>query len=33
MPKIDWSKLSQYESSDMTEGAQTLACVGPSCEI
>jgi len=33
MPKIDWSKLSEYESSDMTEGAQTLACVGPSCEI
>ena len=33
MPKIDWTKLSEYESSDMTEGAQTLACVGPSCEI
>lgn len=26
---IDWSKLSQYELTDMTEGAQTLACVGP----
>lgn len=34
MPKnIDWSQLSAYESSDMTEGAQELACVAGSCEI
>jgi ribonucleoside-diphosphate reductase alpha chain len=32
-PKIDWSQLSKYETDDMTEGAQTLACTGGSCEI
>lgn len=31
---IDWSLLSKYEDRDMTEGAQTLACTGPSgCDI
>lgn len=30
---IDWSLLSTYEKSDMTEGAQELACSGGSCEI
>lgn len=34
MPKdIDWSDLSKYESSDMTEGAQTLACSSGFCEV
>jgi ribonucleoside-diphosphate reductase alpha chain len=33
MPEIDWSKLSQYELEDMTEGTQQLACVGGSCSI
>ena len=34
MPKkIDWSKLSEYESEDNTSGSQTLACSGDSCEI
>ena len=28
MPKqVDWSKLSEYESMDMTVGSQELACV------
>jgi ribonucleoside-diphosphate reductase alpha chain len=34
MPKnADWSKLSEYESTDQTEGAQLLACVAGVCEI
>ena len=34
MPQdVDWSLLAQYEGEDMTEGSQTLACVGGSCEI
>lgn len=34
MPKnVDWSQLSAYEQSDMTEGAQELACVAGGCEI
>ena len=34
MPQnIDWSRLSEYENTDLTEGAQTLACVSGSCEI
>jgi ribonucleoside-triphosphate reductase len=34
IPKsIDWSKLSDYEKEDMTEGAQTLACVAGGCAI
>ncbi len=34
MPKeIYWEGLQVYENSDMTEGAQTLACVGGSCEL
>lgn len=34
MPKnIDWNGLSQYEDEDNTEGSQSLACVGGSCEI
>ena len=34
MPKeVDWAKLSEYESQDMTVGAQELACVAGACEI
>ena len=34
MPKnIDWTQLSSYENTDMTEGAQELACVAGGCEI
>ena len=34
MPKeVDWSKLSEYESQDMTIGSQELACVAGACEI
>ena len=34
MPKeVDWSKLSEYEMSDMTVGSQELACAAGFCEI
>jgi len=34
MPKtVDWSKLSDYETMDMTVGAQELACAAGFCEI
>jgi ribonucleoside-diphosphate reductase alpha chain len=34
MPKkIDWAKLSEYESEDNTAGSQTMACSGDVCEI
>ena len=34
MPKeIFWAGLQVYENSDMTEGAQTLACQGGNCEL
>lgn len=34
MPKkIDWSKLSEYESEDNTVSMQTMACSSGSCEI
>lgn len=34
MPKnIDWMKLAEYEKTDRTESAQTLACVAGGCEI
>ena len=32
-PKIDWAKLSNYETEDTSKGTQTFACVGGSCEI
>lgn len=32
-PEIDWSKLFDYEKSDMTEAAQLLACVSGACLI
>lgn len=31
-PKIDWAKLSDYETEDTSKGTQTFACVG-SCEV
>lgn len=32
-PKIDYSKLGQYETEDNTEGSKSYACVGDKCEI
>jgi ribonucleoside-triphosphate reductase (thioredoxin) len=32
-PAIEWSKLSDYETTDETQGAKTAACVGGACEI
>jgi len=32
-PKIDYSKLTEYETEDNTEGAKSYACVGDKCEI
>lgn len=32
-PAIDYAQLSAFETEDMGQGAQTLACVGGSCEI
>lgn len=32
-PKINYSKLSEYEQEDLTEGAKTFACVGDKCEL
>lgn len=31
--KIDWTKLSDYETEDTTKGTQTMACVSGVCEI
>ena len=34
MPKnVDWSSLSNYESTDLTLGAQEMACAAGGCEI
>ena len=34
MPKdVDWSKLGEYETQDMTTSSQELACVAGACEI
>lgn len=30
---LDWTRLSEYERDDQTEGSQELACVGGACEI
>jgi len=30
---IDWSRLSEYELEDNTDGTQTLACSADGCEI
>lgn len=32
-PKIDWEKLSDYETEDMTSGLQDLACSSGVCEV
>lgn len=32
-PAVDWDKLKDFEDSDNTEGSQTLACTGGTCEI
>jgi adenosylcobalamin-dependent ribonucleoside-triphosphate reductase len=32
-PKIDYSKLPEYEKEDNTQGSQSYACTGGSCEI
>ena len=31
--KIDWAKLSEYETEDTSKGSSTFACAGGSCEI
>lgn len=31
--RIDWTKLSEYETSDQTKGSSTFACSGDSCEL
>jgi ribonucleoside-diphosphate reductase alpha chain len=34
MPKsVDWTKLAEYEHTDLTEGAQMLSCTAGGCEI
>ena len=34
MPKnVDWTKLSEYETADMTTGSRELACAAGGCEI
>jgi len=33
LPEISFSKLTDYENNDQTEGAKELACTGDSCEI
>ena len=34
MPKnVDWTKLAEYESVDMTVGSQELACTAGVCEV
>jgi ribonucleoside-diphosphate reductase alpha chain len=32
-PHIDYSQLSRYETSDLTEGAKSYSCVGDKCEL
>lgn len=31
--KIDWAKLSEYETEDTSKGTSTFACSGGICEI
>lgn len=33
MPQLDWSRLTDYESDDHTEGSQELACTASGCEL
>ena len=30
---VDWSKLAEYEMTDMTVGSQELACTAGVCEV
>lgn len=30
---VDWSRLAEYESEDVTQGSKTYACTGDVCEI
>lgn len=32
-PKMDWNELTLFESTDLTEGSQELACVAGQCEL
>ena len=32
-PQVNWADLAQYENTDNTVGAQTLACVAGACEL
>jgi len=32
-PKVDFSKLGEFEQDDQTKGSQELACTGGSCEL
>jgi len=31
--KIDWARLSEYETEDTSKGMSTFNCVGGACEI
>ncbi len=31
--EVEWTKLAEYETQDMTVGAQELACTAGGCEI
>ena len=33
MPEADWTKLTEYENTDLTSGSQELACSADGCEI
>lgn len=33
MPQVDWRELAEFEHTDNTVGAQTLACVSGACEL
>lgn len=33
LPDIDWSRLSEFETCDHTEGSREIACTGGACEI
>ena len=31
--RIDWARLSEYETEDTSKGTSTFACAGGSCEM
>ena len=33
MPIVKWNRLKEFEEEDRTQGSQTLACTGTSCEV